>query len=104
MIICLRCFRKRETVVMEEDLMPYNRVTQLQSRMIIGTKQTLKAMNNGEVSEIFIAQDVDQFITDKVIDEAKRLNISYTLVDSKKKLGEACNFDVNASVVAIKLV
>ncbi len=84
--------------------MPYNRVTQLQSRMIIGMKQTLKAMNNGEVSEIFIAQDVDQFITDKVIDEAKRLNISYTLVDSKKKLGEACNIDVNASVVAIKLV
>lgn len=104
MIICLRCFRKRETVVMEEDLMPYNRVTQLQSRMIIGMKQTLKAMNNGDVSEIFIAQDVDQFITDKVIDEAKRLNISYTLVDSKKKLGEACNIDVNASVVAIKLV
>ena len=82
--------------------MPYNRVTQLQSRIIIGMKQTLKAMNNGEVSEIFIAQDVDQFITDKVIDEAKRLDVPYTLVDSKKKLGEACNIDVNASVVAIK--
>jgi len=82
--------------------MPYNRVTQLQFRMIIGMKQTLKSMNNDEVSEIFIAQDVDQFITDKLIEEARRLEIPYTLVDSKKKLGEACNIDVDASVVAIK--
>lgn len=82
--------------------MPYKRVTQLQSRMIIGTKQALKAMDNGEVSEVFIAEDVDQHITDKIMDEAVKLNIPFTLVDSKKKLGEACNIDVNASVVAIK--
>ncbi len=82
--------------------MPYNRVTQLQSRMIIGMKQTLKSMNNGVISEIFIAEDVDQFITDKIIEEAKRFDIPYTLVDSKKQLGKACNIDVDASVVAIK--
>jgi len=82
--------------------MPYDRVTQLQSRTIIGTKQTLKAMKNNEVSEVFIAEDVDSFISDNLIDAAKRLNIPYTLVDSKKNLGKACNIDVNASVVAIK--
>lgn len=89
-------------IVTEENLMPYDRVTQLQSRVIIGTKQTLKAMNNDEVSEVFIAQDVDQFISNKLIEEAKQLNIPFTIVDSKKQLGKACNIDVNASVVAIK--
>lgn len=89
-------------VVTEENLMPYKRVTQLQSRVIIGTKQTLKAMSNGEVSEVFIAQDVDPHITDKIKAEATKLNIPFTFVESKKKLGEACNIDVNASAVAIK--
>ena len=62
--------------------MSYERVTQFQSQLIIGTKQTIKAMNNGEVSEVFIAEDVDHQITDKVLNTAKRLNIPYVLVDS----------------------
>ncbi|MBO1005175.1 ribosomal L7Ae/L30e/S12e/Gadd45 family protein [Pseudogracilibacillus auburnensis] len=82
--------------------MSYEKVTQLQSRIIIGTKQTLKAMNNGEVSEVFIAKDADQHITDKVLEEAKKLQIPHVLVDSKKKLGLACKIDVDASTVAIK--
>lgn len=82
--------------------MSYDRVKQLQSRIIIGTKQTIKAMNNGEVEEVFIATDADRHITDKVLEVAKELNVPYTKVDSKKKLGEACGIDVDASTVAIK--
>ncbi len=82
--------------------MSYEKMTQLQSRIIIGTKQTLKAMQNGEVCEVFIAEDADQHITEKVLNEAKRLQIPYTLVDSKKKLGKACKIDVDASTVAVK--
>lgn len=81
--------------------MSYEKVAQSQSRVIIGTKQTIKAMNNGEVSELFIAKDANQQITNKVLDVAKRLNIPYVIVDSKKKLGKACKIDVGASTVAI---
>lgn len=84
--------------------MSYEKVTQLQSRIIIGTKQAIKAMHNGEVSEVFIAEDADQHITNKVLEEANKLQIPYILVDSKKKLGKACNIDVDASTVAIKHV
>lgn len=89
-------------IVTEENLMTYKRVTQLQSRTIIGTKQTLKAMANGGVSEVFIAEDVDHHITSQVLNETIKQGIPYTLVDSKKRLGEACNIDVGASVVAIR--
>jgi len=82
--------------------MSYEKLTQLQSRLIIGTKQTLKAMNNGEVCEVFIAEDADRHITDKVLAEAKKLQIPHMMVDSKKKLGKACDIDVGASTVAIK--
>lgn len=83
--------------------MSYNKVAELQSRVIIGTKQTLKAMREQEVSEVFIANDVDQHIKDKVIQLAEELDIHYEIVDSKKKLGTACGIDVGAATVAIKL-
>ena len=40
--------------------------------------------------------------TGEVIEEAKRLQIPYVMVDSKKKLGKACNIKVDASTVAIR--
>lgn len=82
--------------------MSYEKVAELQSRVIIGTKQTLKAMREQEVSEVFIANDVDQHIKDKVIQLAEELDIHYEIVDSKKKLGTACGIDVGAATVAIK--
>lgn len=82
--------------------MSYERVTQLHSRIIIGSKQTLKAMHNAEVSEVFIASDADQHITRSVIDLASELDIPHTVVDSKQKLGMACKIDVDAAAVAIR--
>lgn len=82
--------------------MSYERVTQLQSRIIIGSKQAIKAMNNGEVCEVFIAQDTDQHITESLITLAEKLEIPYVIVDSKRKLGVACKIDVDASTVAIR--
>ncbi|SHG12405.1 50S ribosomal protein L7ae-like protein [Ornithinibacillus halophilus] len=82
--------------------MSYEKVTQNQSRLIIGTKQTLKAMKNGEISEVYIAEDADRHVTQKVLDLANQLDIPCLGVDSKKKLGKACGIDVSASTVAIK--
>ena len=99
-----KVFRSKVKIVMEENHMPYDRITQLQSRMIIGTKQTLKAITNNEVEEVFIAADVDAFISNQLMETAKQMDVPYTIVDSKKKLGKTCNIDVGASVVAIKSV
>lgn len=82
--------------------MSYEKVAQVKSRIIIGTKQTLKAMKNGEISEVIIADDADRHITNKVADAADELNIPRTHVDSMKKLGIACGIEVGASTAAIK--
>src|SRR5699024_11467296 len=78
--IISKVFRSKVKIVTEENHMPYDRITQLQSRMIIGTKQTLKAMNNNEVEEVFIASDVDAFISNQLIEAAKQRDIPYTMV------------------------
>jgi len=82
--------------------MSYEKVAQNHSRMIIGMKQTLKAMKNGLVSEVYIASDADPAISHKITDQAERQGIPTVNVDSMKKLGAACGIDVGASTVAIK--
>ncbi|MEC5425591.1 50S ribosomal protein L7ae-like protein [Virgibacillus sp. C22-A2] len=82
--------------------MSYEKVAQVQSRIIIGTKQTLKAMKNGEVSEVFIADDADQQITQKVASLANDLAIPCEHVESMERLGAACGIEVGASTVAVK--
>ncbi|GEN31968.1 large subunit ribosomal protein L7A [Cerasibacillus quisquiliarum] len=82
--------------------MSYEKVTQAKSRLIIGTKQSLKAMKNGDVSEVFIAEDADRKVTQGVIDLAEELSIPCHYVDSKKRLGQACGIEVHAATVSIR--
>lgn len=89
-------------VELGEYLMLYERITQAQSRMVIGTKQTLKAMKNSEVSEVFIAMDAKLELTEQISSLAKELDIPCHHVDSMKKLGKSCGIEVGATTVAIK--
>lgn len=82
--------------------MSYEKVRQVQSRIIIGTKQTLKAMKNSDVSEVFIAVDADKQITEKVASLAQELNIPCEHVASMKELGSACGIEVGAAAAAVK--
>lgn len=89
-------------VTLEDTPMSYEKVTRLQSELIIGTKQTLKAIKHGAVSEVFVADDADRQITQKVENLAQESGVPYHRVDSKRKLGAACGIDVGAAVVAVK--
>ncbi|MGP4070456.1 50S ribosomal protein L7ae-like protein [Halobacillus sp. B29] len=82
--------------------MSYEKVAQAKSEIVIGTKQTLKAMKNGEVIEVITADDADQTMTMKVVRLARELQIPHTRVSSMKELGNACGIDVGAATVAIK--
>lgn len=82
--------------------MSYEKVAQAKSEIIIGTKQTLKAMKSGEVVEVITADDADQTMTMKVARLAKELKIPHARVSSMKELGNACGIDVGAATVAIK--
>src|SRR5690625_1726747 len=101
MILYSRCFQ----IILDqlgERLVSYEKLTQVQSRIIVGMKQTLRAMNNGEISEVYVATDADQHLIQQVITSAEELNIPCHQVDSMKKLGKACGIEVGTSTVAIK--
>lgn len=80
--------------------MSYEKVLQAQ-RIVIGTKQTVKALKEGLVKEMVVANDADESMTAKIISEALGSGVPVLYVDSKKKLGKACGIEVGAAAVAI---
>lgn len=80
--------------------MSYEKVSQA-SKIIVGTKQTAKALKNDIVKEIVIAKDAELRVVAKVIELAEQKQVPLTKVDSMKKLGKACGIEVGAAAVAI---
>jgi len=72
-----------------------------QKKLIVGTKQVLKAVKDGKVATLFIAKDAERHVTRTVEDLAKEQQIQIVYVDSMKKLGKACGINVGAASAAI---
>ncbi|MDQ7860886.1 50S ribosomal protein L7ae-like protein [Peribacillus frigoritolerans] len=83
--------------------MSYEKVIQAKS-VIIGTKQAVRALKNNLIQEVIIADDADIYLTGRVVETAKELDVPITYVDSMRMLGKACGIDVGAATVAIKKV
>ncbi|NJP35996.1 50S ribosomal protein L7ae-like protein [Alkalicoccus luteus] len=81
--------------------MSYEKVAQAAEK-VVGTKQTLKALESEQVRELVVAEDADQEVLAKALETARELNVPISYADSMKKLGRACGIDVNAAIVAIK--
>jgi large subunit ribosomal protein L7A len=80
--------------------MSYEKVLQAK-KIIIGTKQTVKALKSGKVNELVVAEDADPLITESVIQVALEMKVPIVQVASMKKLGKTCGIDVGAAAVAI---
>ena len=80
--------------------MSYEKVTQAK-KTIIGIKQAVKAIREGEAIEIIIAHDSEKRLITPVLEIAELHRIPVSYVDSKEKLGKSCGIEVNAAVVAI---
>jgi large subunit ribosomal protein L7A len=80
--------------------MSYEKVAQAK-KIIVGSKQTVKALKAGEVMDLVIAKDADAKVTAELLRTAREMNTAITYVDSMKKLGKACGIAVGAAAVAI---
>ena len=73
--------------------MSYEKVLQAKS-IIIGTKQTVRAIKTGNVNEVIIAIDADPRLTSEIVELANEINVPVTYVDSMQKLGKVCGINV----------
>ena len=71
------------------------------NKKVVGSKETLQAINSGKAERIYVAKDIDKKIKNSLIDAARNSNINIEIVDSKMKLGRACGIDVAAASAAL---
>ncbi len=70
-------------------------------KRVVGIKQTKKALSDGVVRSVLIAQDAEERIVAPLVELCERSSVAVTYVDSMKELGSACGIDVGAAVVAL---
>lgn len=69
--------------------------------LVVGTKQTLKLLNEDKVLELFIAQDAENYVIREIKELAEKKSIKMTQITSMKKLGKNCGISVGAAVAGI---
>lgn len=70
-------------------------------KIVIGKKQTLRALENNEAEKIYISKDADLHVTKAIADECKKQNIEIIYFNTMKELGLACGINVNAAAAAV---
>ena len=70
-------------------------------RRVVGTKQLLRALDEGKVAQAFVASDADLLLTKRVEDRCFDMNIPCAKVETMEKLGRACGIDVKAAAAGL---
>ncbi|MBE3593248.1 MAG: ribosomal L7Ae/L30e/S12e/Gadd45 family protein [Thermoanaerobacter sp.] len=70
------------------------------SKRVVGAKQTLKAIMNCNVLQVYIAKDAEEHVTKKIKELCEEKSIRIVYVDTMKELGVICGIDVNAAAAA----
>ena len=68
---------------------------------IVGLNQVKRALNNSEISTLYLAEDADEEIINQLIEECEGKKVEIIKVESMKELGRACDIDINAAVAAL---
>jgi large subunit ribosomal protein L7A len=69
--------------------------------LLVGSKQTLKAIANNQAKMIFLAKDIDQPLKKEILEAVNNNNIPFEIVESKNELGRICGIDVSAASAAL---
>lgn len=70
-------------------------------RKVVGTKQTIKALERGEALQIFIARDAEDKVVSPVLALCETGNLEPQFVETMFQLGKMCGIKVRAAVAAI---
>jgi large subunit ribosomal protein L7A len=70
-------------------------------KIVIGKKQTLRALQRNEAEKIYISKDADLHVTKSIADACKEQNVEIVYFDSMKELGSSVGINVNAAAAAV---
>ena len=70
-------------------------------KIVIGKKQTLRALSRDEAKFVYLSKDADLHVTKPIADVCKEKNIEIIYYDSMKELGASVGISVNAAAAAV---
>jgi len=73
----------------------------LNESALVGTKQVLKAAAAGRLSRVYLAEDVDAFLSNKLLTVCRENGVEVITVPTMRELGAACNIDVGAACAGL---
>jgi large subunit ribosomal protein L7A len=69
---------------------------------IVGLKQTLRAMQQGKVKMVYVADDIEEHVLRKISDACRETNVPLTRLGyCQHEMGKFCKIEVGAAVVAL---
>ena len=73
----------------------------ISDKRVVGLKQSLRVIEEGGAALVYLAEDADREIKDKVLSLCKKKTVSVSMVQSCEELGSACGIHVGAAVVTV---
>ncbi len=71
------------------------------NKIVIGKKQTLRALQRDEAERVYISKDADLHVTREITDVCGEKGIKITYFDTMKELGASVGISVNAAAAAV---
>lgn len=70
-------------------------------KLIVGFKQSKRAIINGSAEKLYLAEDCDPMLTSPIEKLAEENGLQVFYISSMKELGSMCGIDVKASCAVI---
>lgn len=70
-------------------------------KILVGVKQTKKALKENQAQKIVVASDVQSHVISPILELCSHDNVLVEYAESMEKLGKAVKIDVGAAVVTI---
>lgn len=68
---------------------------------VVGTKQVLRALKAGDLARVYVANDADTFLFQRVVRAAEEAAVPVNRVATMKELGEACQVAVPTAAAGL---
>lgn len=68
---------------------------------VVGTKQTLRALENNTVTKLYVANNAQKQVTLRVLEIAESKNIPIVFVETMEELAKACDVEVKTATAAL---
>ncbi len=70
-------------------------------RLLVGFKQTLRAVNEDKAEKVFLASDCESKISSPIETAAAAKGASVVYIPTMKELGELCGIEVSSSCAVV---